>query len=80
MQYFFLVAMFDALQKLISKTFHNHRIHALLFAKVIHEFLKVVLQILKDKNQFFISMYNFVEMDDIDMVKFFQNRNLSDCR
>lgn len=48
MQYFFLMAMGDTFDELIGETLDYKRIHALLFAKIVHELLEVVLQILED--------------------------------
>lgn len=39
MQYFFLMTMSDASDKLIGKTLNNKRIHAFFFAEIVHKLL-----------------------------------------
>lgn len=50
MQYFFLMTMSDASDKLIGKTLNYKRIHAFFFAEIVHKLLEIVLQILEHQH------------------------------
>lgn len=78
MKYFFLVAMSDSFEQLIGEALDDVWLHALFFGVVIHELFQIVLQIFEDQNEFAISVDDFSQIDDVDVVQFFQNGDFSD--
>ena len=54
MQYLFFMAVADTFEKLIREALDDHGVHAFFFAEVVHVFLEIVLEILKDEDKFFI--------------------------
>lgn len=78
MEDFFLMAMGDAFDELIGEALDYKRVHALLFAEIVHELLEVVLQILKDKHQLSIGMDDLSKIDDVRVIEFFEDGDFSD--
>ena len=80
MQYLFFMAVADTFEKLIREALDDHGVHAFFFAEVVHVFLEIVLEILKDEDKFFIGVDDFLEVDDIDMAEFFKDGDFADGR
>lgn len=71
MQYFFLMAMGDTFDELIGETLDDKRIHAFLFAEIVHKLLQIVLQILEDQHQLSVCVDHLAKMNDVGMVELF---------
>jgi hypothetical protein len=82
------MTMIDPLQQLVTKALNkwqkrylnNHWVHTNLFAKISHVLFEVILQILKDKNQFTIGMNDLPQMNNVDMTELLENGNLTNGR
>ena len=72
------MAVADSFEKLIREALDDHGVHAFFFAEVVHVFLEIVLEILKDEDKFFIGVDNLTQRDDVDVVELLQDRDLAD--
>jgi len=68
MKYFFFMTVINSLKQLIAETFDNLWIHSNLFAKISHIFFKIIIEILENEDKFAIGMYDFSQMNNVDMV------------
>jgi len=55
--------------------FNKHGLHAFVSVDLAHKFLQVPVNILENKQQFFIRVDNLFELYNIWMIKFLQYRN-----
>jgi hypothetical protein len=77
-QYFLLVAISDSSQELIGEAFDYEGIHSLFLAEVIHVFLEVEIEIFEDEYEFAVGVDDFSQIDDVDVVEFFEDGDFAD--
>ena len=53
------MAVADTFEKLIREALDDHGVHAFFFAEVVHVFLEIVLEILKDEDKDCVYFPNF---------------------
>jgi len=68
MQNLFVVAMTDTFEQLIGEAFDDHRIHAFFFAKVPHKLFQIEFQVLKNKDEFAVSMDYLAKTHYVGMI------------
>jgi hypothetical protein len=64
---------------LIGKALDYHGIHTFLLAEIVHILLEVILQELKNQDQFSICVDDLAEIDDVDVVELLQDGDFPDC-
>lgn len=67
-----------ALEELVHETSHGHRVKRSAIAVLVHILLEILITILEDKDKLCLRVYNIVEADDVDMLEFLHEGNLTD--
>jgi hypothetical protein len=67
-----------ALEELVHETSHGHRVKRSAIAVLVHILLKVLIAVLEDKDKLCLRVYDIVEADDVDVLEFLHERNLTD--
>jgi hypothetical protein len=67
-----------ALEELVHETSHGHRVKRSAIAVLVHILLEVLIAVLEDKDKFRLCVYDIVEADDVDVLEFLHEGNLTD--